>query len=101
MKPPPLSEKDLQTRIVEYARLLGLLVFHDNDSRKNAAGFPDLVIVGKRVLFAELKSEGGRLRPEQQIWINRLRIAAGESAAVIWRPSDWDVIVQALKELRY
>lgn len=95
---PPLSEAHFQARVVAYAKLLGLLVFHDYDSRRSAAGFPDLVIVGNRVIFVELKTETGRIRPEQQTWLNRLR-DAGATAAV-WRPSDWDAAVAVLKGLR-
>lgn len=89
---PRLSEAAFQERIVGMCRWLGLLVFHDNDSRRNAAGFPDLVIVGReRVLFRELKTDTGRLRADQEVWLARL-LAAGADAAV-WRPRDWDTLV--------
>ena len=95
-----VSEADFQTRIVDYCRLLQLLVFHDHDSRRNIAGFPDLVIVGSRVLFVELKTETGRLRPEQEVWLDRLRKATGDSAVAVWRPSDWPHAMKILRNLR-
>ncbi len=82
-----MTEKDLQKSVLELCRWLGLLVFHDNDSRRNEAGLPDLIIVGQHgVLFRELKSTKGRLRPEQATWLSRLK-QAGEDAD-IWRPAD-------------
>lgn len=44
--PPPMSERAFQQRILDYCAMRGLLVFHDQDSRRNQPGFPDLVIVG-------------------------------------------------------
>lgn len=85
---------------MEYCRYLRLLVFHDHDSRRNAAGFPDLVIVGRRILFVELKAEKGRLRPEQNVWLDRLRGALGDASVAVWRPSDWAQAQQTLQELR-
>ena len=95
----PMSEDQFQQRILDYCDLRGLLVFHDNDSRRNRSGFPDLVIAGDHgTIFAELKSETGKVRPEQQQWLMRLR--AGGEAAYLWRPSDWPLIVQLLEAIR-
>ncbi len=65
------------------------MVFHDADSRKNAKGFPDLVLVGRAcdgVAFVELKSQFGTMEREQTIW--RYRIQATGHRHEIWRPSD-------------
>ena len=62
-------------------------------------GFPDLVLVrGKRLIFAEVKAERGRGSPEQDAWFTALRSAGrGEGQYVyIWRPSNWDEIVEVL-----
>ena len=94
-----MTEAELQKRVLDLCDLLGLLVFHDNDSRRNRAGFPDLVIVGRhRVLYRELKTDTGQLRPEQKTWLNRL-VAAGADAGV-WRPRDWSRAAEILKALR-
>lgn len=83
-----MTEADFQRAVLDLARTLGLAVFHSGDSRRDAcAGFPDLVIVGKRgVLWRELKTQKGRVRPEQLDWLRRLNAAAQDAA--IWRPSD-------------
>lgn len=86
---PPMSEKNLQSAVEKLARFSGWLVYHTHDSRRSPAGFPDLVMVsGKRgrVIYRELKSAAGKLRPEQITWLDELT-AAGEDAGV-WRPAD-------------
>ena len=40
-----LSERELQDQILAEAETYTWRVFHDNDSRRNNAGFPDLVLV--------------------------------------------------------
>lgn len=98
---PGLTEHVFQTRVVELCRWHRLRVFHSGDSRRDlCAGFPDLVIVGPGgVLFIELKTDRGRVRPEQTTWLNALS-AAGSQAAV-WRPRDWTAIQVALRTLAH
>jgi len=80
-----MSEANLQDAVMGIADVLGLRVHHETDSRRSRAGFPDLVLVGSRVLFVELKRQDGRLRPEQQAWLEALTAAEGVTA-VVWRP---------------
>lgn len=95
-----MSESDLLSNVTTLARRMGLLVHHETDSRKSPRGFLDLVVVGKRVVFIELKTETGRLRPEQETWLTRLT-RAGQDARVI-RPRDWldGTVERLLKEIR-
>ena len=82
-----MSEADLQRAVIDLCKWLGLAYFHDHDSRRNRAGFPDLVVCGTGgFLFRELKSATGRLRPEQLDWLARLE--QGGADAAIWRPAD-------------
>ena len=81
-----MSEAQLLAIIRQACRTLGLLCYHTHDSRRSEAGFPDLVIVGERVIYRELKSARGRVRPEQRVWLDALT-AAGQDAD-IWRPRD-------------
>ena len=53
----------------------------------DGAGFPDLVLVRKgRLLFVELKSEIGKVSPQQRKWLDDLDKAA---ETYVWRPEDW------------
>lgn len=82
-----MTEAELMTLVRDLIRRLGLICYHTHNSRRSEPGWPDLAIVGNRLILRELKTETGRLRPEQQGWIESLD-AAGVDVAV-WRPSDW------------
>jgi hypothetical protein len=91
-----LRERDWQEVVVAYARITGWLVYHTHDSRRSAPGFPDLAMTrGGRLVLAELKTETGRLRPEQARWIEALSAVRGMEVHV-WRPSDWVRVRDAL-----
>jgi len=91
-----LSEKAFQQQIVDLARLNAWAVFHPYDSRRSEPGFPDLICVRGAILLAiECKSETGRIRPEQQVWIDKLKRVKIVVADVV-RPSDMDGIARVL-----
>lgn len=84
-----LRERDWQEVVVAYARIKGWFVYHTHDSRRSAPGFPDLVLVRSgRIVMAELKTETGRIRPDQARWIEALS-AVPSITVRIWRPSQW------------
>lgn len=112
-----ISEAELQSAIIELAQRSGWLVHHARPARKASGwstpiqgnrGFPDLVLAKNGcVLFAELKSERGRVSSEQRAWMavldgerdgallpDQRRVLrpihdGGWVAIVVWRPSDW------------
>lgn len=91
-----MTEQQFQNQVLALVRAMGLLVYHTHDSRRSQPGFPDLVIVGaKAALFRELKTETGKVSPDQERWIAALNLVGQDVG--IWRPSDWPVRVQ--KEL--
>ena len=91
-----MTEAELQATIVETAELCGWLVFHDNDSRRNTPGFPDLVLVKPpRIVLLELKSANGRIRPEQRIWMDQLAECDTVASAII-RPEHLDQTIEYL-----
>lgn len=91
-----VTEKGFQSQILDLARLCGWRVYHTHDSRRSAPGFPDLVMVRPPVvLFAELKSESGVVRPEQREWLGALR-GCEDVKAKLWRPSSWPEIEEVL-----
>ena len=85
-----MSERELQDAVNELAQYLGWRIHHASDSRRSHAGLPDLIAVHRvqgRVLFAELKTERGRLRTEQVAWLEDLKATPAE--CYLWRPGDW------------
>lgn len=88
-----IPEKQLQQDVMDLARRLGWSAYHPWDSRRSACGFPDVTLarasnVGGRVIFAELKTEKGKLTPDQERWLAVLA-ATGCVETYLWRPSDW------------
>lgn len=91
---PRLSEAAFMRQVLDLARLLKWRPYHTHDSRRSNAGFPDLCLVRERVVWIELKSNGGKLRPDQTAWVEDLRRAKAE--VYVFRPSDWPEIERVL-----
>lgn len=105
------SETVFEGHVVEYARLRGWKVMAvrrnvcvqraDGTTHRctpwlyDGEGWVDLVLVRDRVVHAELKSESGRVMPEQKVWHDRLKKAGAE--VYLWRPRDWPEIEKVLK----
>lgn len=82
-----MPEDTLMEHIRDACKAMHLDVFHVHDARRSwGPGFPDLTIVGRRVLWAECKREDGELTALQRRWARHLQ-AAGQQW-VLWRPSD-------------
>lgn len=93
-----LAECELQSAVVALAQTLRWRVAHFRTGLTQSGnwrtpvaadgkGFPHLVLVRDRVIFAELKSAAGRLSVDQQDWLHALAEAGAERH--IWYPSDW------------
>lgn len=103
-----LSEKDLQKAIIARAKLLGWRVgffpriqdVHGTWRTPVGAdgkGFPDLLCVRDRVLAMEVKSDGGRITPEQDEWLSAFRMAGVEAHVVnraMWEDGRIDAILR-------
>jgi hypothetical protein len=96
-----MTEAALMAAVTELARAQGWLVYHPWRSVKSETGFPDLVMVRPpRVVFAEMKTEKGRLRkgswnkggtrylPGQDEWLATFGECPGVEV-FLWRPADW------------
>lgn len=90
------TEKQFQADVIREARRAGWRVYHAFNSNRSTPGFPDLVLVRDRVIFAELKTATGKLTSEQDDWIQALRGAG--ITAVVWRPVDWPAIMDTLSK---
>lgn len=106
--PYKLSEKQFQHQVEHLAHVFGWRVFHALPAQNSRGrwltaqsgdvGFPDLVLAhpSKGVIFAELKTQIGRVSVSQRIWLNTLEAAGAET--YIWRPSDFDSIKTRLQK---
>lgn len=104
-----MSEAEWQQQVIDLAHIHGWRVYHARPAQNgrgdwrtpvaaDGKGWPDLTLVRDKVLFVELKSESGRLTTEQRHWLDALQ-AAGAHVAV-WRPRDFDTVLDTLKRNR-
>lgn len=80
------SEAQFQQQVLDVAHLRGWWTHHEYDSRRGTPGWPDLVLVRERIVYAELKTMRGRVSKEQKDVMARLQAAGAE--VYLWRPSD-------------
>lgn len=108
MKGP--SEAEFQAQVIELARHLNWRAAHFRKVRVQRAngsvywetpvaadgkGFPDLLLLqGARLLVPELKTDTGRLIPEQKLWLEAFEEVGAETT--VWRPKDWRLIEKTL-----
>ncbi len=92
-----INEKDFQAQVRQLAELNGWRVWASWRSFNSPKGEPDLRLVRPpRVVFAELKTDKGKLTEHQYEGIGDLMRCPGVEVHV-WRPSDWDEIVETLR----
>jgi hypothetical protein len=92
-----MTEDHLLANVLELCELLHLRTAHFRPARTtrgwrtavsgDGKGYPDVTIVGRRVLWRELKANRGRLSVEQIAWIGALTHAGAD--ADVWRVADW------------
>ena len=129
-----LTEEEFQRMVIEVAYAYKWMVAHFRKARTlkgwvtpvqaDGKGWPDLVLVRPpRIIFSELKSEKGKLTPEQQNWMTLLKecqrvitlepLELENGRAVmkqvrkartlvipeiyLWKPSDWEEIAECLR----
>lgn len=106
-----VTEKDLQARVMDVARLYGWRVAHFHDSRRqvkpgvfvgdrDAAGFPDLVLVRPpELLVVELKREIGKVTDEQNAWLGALA-SCGVEVLVVRPSTERELVVRLSQRTR-
>ena len=107
-----MTEADFQRQVVELLGILGWEHLHVRKSigrrggeagwqtTTNLKGWPDILAWSpkqRRVIAAELKSEKGRVSPEQVAVLASLEAAGVET--FVWRPADLPVIQSVLRRL--
>ena len=108
-KDPNASEAVWQSIVEQIALTNGWQVFHPKRHqvragvyRTDGAGFPDLVLAHPSpdggVIFAELKTETGRLSVAQIVWANALKPHVEH---YVWRPSQLAMVEARLSRPRH
>ena len=80
------NESDFKSSVIDLAKHTGWKWYHNPDSRRSSAGFPDLVLVKPpNVLFVELKMDnpGSKLTADQLDWQKKLNDCTDVKACVI------------------
>jgi len=91
-----MSERDLREQVRSLCKVFGWRLAFTQYSIRSPKGFPDLVLCRPtRVVYAELKSEKGKVTPEQSAWLEDLRACRQE--VYVWRPTDLDQIAAVLR----
>ena len=97
-----VSERIWQDTVEHLAKMNGWLVFHPTPHqvrpgvfRSDGQGFPDLVLAHKErgLIFAELKTERGKVSPAQKAWALAI---LPHAEWYLWRPSQIDLIAKRL-----
>lgn len=95
----PVTERDLREQVRDLCKLFGWKLYFSWTSIHSPRGFPDLVLTNpeqKRVIYAELKSEKGKLTEYQREWLETLE-ACGQEVYLL-RPADIDNFVEVFRE---
>lgn len=103
-----LTEADWQAQVIDLAGTLGWQHLHVRRSigrghrwttTTNLPGWPDLLLWSARQpgrhLAVELKTDTGRVTPEQERVLEQLAGAGFET--FVWRPRDLDLVVATLR----
>ena len=92
-----VDEKAFQAAVEELAGTLAWKYYHPRNSRGSKEGYPDLTMTrGRRVIFAELKTEEGEQTADQKNWGEVLAGVGGNVEYYLWKPSDWIKIEKIL-----
>lgn len=94
---PSSSTSSFQRQVLELARLYRRHAYHPALSKWSERGWPDLALVRPpRLVFAELKSEKGKVTEHQERWLGLLEACPGVEV-FLWRPSDLERVAEVLR----
>jgi hypothetical protein len=92
-----MTEAAWTAKIREIAALYGWITYHTHNSKFSEKGWPDFVLGHPRrtrTIFAELKTQAGKLSDPQRLWLTHLTACGFETA--LWRPADVDTVLAVL-----
>lgn len=93
-----ITEKAFQSTVIKALRVAGWTHYHTYNSIRSVKGFPDLIALHekkRRVLAIEVKTETGKLTPEQDAWLQLFSLCGIESEVL--RPSGFDEFWERIK----
>lgn len=91
-----ISESTWKSHILRLARQCGWRAYSARYSLGCDPGWPDLILCRPpRIIAVELKSDKGRVRPEQDEWLAVLEACGVKS--YIWRPRDIEHVMEVLR----
>lgn len=105
-----MTENDFTKDVIDHAHRFGWLCVHFRPAmigpksrmmtayQGDGKGFPDIVAVRERVVFAELKIPPNQITTEQKVWAKTL-VAAGVEI-YLWTPDDEEDIVKTFAGTR-
>ena len=94
---PVLTEAQFLRQVLQLAAIMRWRAYHPALSKWSERGWPDVALVRPpRLILAELKSEKGKVTPQQAEWLADLGACPGVEA-YLWRPSDFEAIVEILR----
>ena len=82
-----MGEAELQRLVLARCKELGIRTHVNGSSTHSTPGWPDLVILGKRTLFRELKRQDQKPTPDQRKV--GILLALGGCDWKVWKPCDW------------
>lgn len=101
-----MNEAAFKNSVIDIATRYGWFVHHDLPAMNRRGqwathvqgntGFPDLVLLSAKgvLVFAELKTDVGRLSKHQEQWLDRLDKT--QAIVQVWRPNQMPVIIKFL-----
>ncbi|MGE4425479.1 MAG: VRR-NUC domain-containing protein [Solirubrobacteraceae bacterium] len=101
-----MHERDLERVLVDEAKKHGWMRYHVPDSRRTEAGFPDEVLLhpgAGRLVIAELKTDGGAIKPAQRVWLEglgRVKELGHPPEVYVWRPKRMQAMLDTLRSVR-
>ena len=96
---PGMTERLFQGRVQQALRVAGFESYHTYDSRRSTKGFPDLVAINpkkRRILAIEVKTETGKVTPEQNDWLTWFSLCGVETWLL--RPSQFDEFWESIRK---
>ena len=96
---PRMTEKMFQGRVIQALRVLGYTYYHTFNSIRSVKGFPDLIALHpgkKRILAIEVKTETGKVTPEQNEWLSSFAKCGVETWLL--RPSQFEEFWESIRK---